>query len=128
MIGFVTCTLVLIATSCSKDKNTTPPFSATGYWKGSVYLFNCAMLNRDNGTTRFYFNMTGFDSSTAGTKFDGTYTLTNGVYNSLNKSPEGDTLLFETSSTAARVMKGITTIGLQNNTTAAITSEFIKQP
>jgi hypothetical protein len=60
--------------ACRKDKQP-PPFSATGYWNGVMLYYDVSLINREDGTVRFYIQVPNGDTAaTVMQKLDGTYT------------------------------------------------------
>ena len=69
--------VIISAISCKKE---TTQYSATGLWFGNVYVANCGMVNRPDGTCRFYEEVGLYDTATASIKADGTYTVSGNRY------------------------------------------------
>lgn len=69
--------VIISAFSCKKE---TTQYSATGMWFGNIYLANCAMLNRPNGTSRHFEEVGLYDTAVATIKVEGTYKVTGNRY------------------------------------------------
>jgi hypothetical protein len=105
---FITATLfsLILLLSCKKD---TPSFSATGYWKGNLFYYTSALLNRPDGTTRMYAKIPGpgsTDTASAEFKYDGTFTVSENVYRAVIFQGGPDSLILESTSTSAKTMSG----------------------
>lgn len=71
---------VLFIMACKKEKNE-PPFSPNGYWRGSMYLINTAVLNRPDGSCRLYLQFPFEDTGHVdGYKYEGHFTFSNNQY------------------------------------------------
>lgn len=69
--------VIFSAISCKKE---TTQYSATGLWYGNIYVVNCALVNRPNGSCRLFEEVPVKDTATAKVKFDGTYIVTGNKY------------------------------------------------
>jgi hypothetical protein len=78
LILFVIAALTFIA--CKKETKK-PSFSPVGYWKGNAYIVHVAILNRPNGTSRFYYQIPG-DTANSVMKLDGTYSVAEDMFKS----------------------------------------------
>ncbi|MGN6292763.1 MAG: hypothetical protein ACTHMV_08475 [Chitinophagaceae bacterium] len=96
---------VLSMVACKKD-NDTPKFSAKGFWTGKVYLYDAALLNRDNGTTRFYIGMTNSDTATALNIVEGVYSAGENIFEAAYPVGNDDTAYLKTDKTLAGLMSG----------------------
>jgi hypothetical protein len=97
---------LLLTWSCKKD---TPPFPATGYWKGNVYHYVSVMLNQSDGTTRLYMKIpgrTGTDTAAAFLKYDGSYTVSGNVFRGAYLVGGLDSIIIESTSLSSNVMSG----------------------
>jgi hypothetical protein len=115
------CMIAAIAIACKKE---TPGFRPEGFWRGNAYLYHAAILNRQNGTSRLYFVIPGTDTSKAGSKVEGTYTMSQGKFTAIFLEAS-DTLIVESTSTSATTLSGLvisTTLG------QAVPFNFTKQP
>jgi hypothetical protein len=115
------CMTAVIAIACKKE---IPGFKAEGFWRGNAYLYHAAILNRTNGTSRLYFVIPGTDTSKAGSKVEGTYTMSQGKFTAIFLEAS-DTLIVESTSTSATTLSGLvrsTTLG------QAVPFNFTKQP
>lgn len=125
--------VLCILFSCKKDKDDPPVdnssgFSAPGFWRGVIAgrtaTLGFGVLNRANGTCRVYDLANGPDTTQVA-KLDGTYTVTGDYYRAhIPGAGPGNSIFLETTSTTARIMKGIITI----DNGGAGYFEFIKQP
>jgi len=120
---------LLFLFSCKKDKDTAPPFSATGYWRGYIVpnqLFG--ILNRADGSSRVYV-LTGIgDTAAANTRHDGHYTVSGDFFRFEHSGSDGYVYL-ETSRTTSYSMTGVyTQIGGNANIANGFPFEVIKQP
>jgi hypothetical protein len=93
--------------ACKKNG---PSFSARGYWDGTfANAHHIAILNRDDGSSRLYFQITGSDTVNP-QKFEGTYTVEDGVYRAFFLNAPDTVLSFQTIQTEAQYMKGLAVI------------------
>jgi len=131
----INATLVIIAAlnflvSCKKEKDIAPAsFSATGYWVGNFGIFDViGILNRPDGTSRLYSLTGNLDTTRAGIKFDGTYTVRGDVFSS-NYFSEGGQIHLETSHTTFNSMTGVLILSNPSqNIGNAYTFLVVKQP
>ena len=105
---FITATLVslILFLSCKKD---TPSFSAAGFWKGNLFYYTSALLNRPDGTARMYAKIPGpggTDTASAEFKYDGTFTVSGNIYRAVISPGGPDSLILETTSVSARKISG----------------------
>ena len=63
---------VLSLTACEQKKEDYQ-MSPVGYWRGHAAGFQTAILNRENGSSRFYFKIPGADTANSTQKMEGTY-------------------------------------------------------
>lgn len=80
--------LLITFTSCKKEEDGIPSFSAVGYWTGTTSPISIGILNRENGTSRLYV-LTDADTTTAAFKCDGIYKV-NGDDFSFQSYPNDD--------------------------------------
>jgi hypothetical protein len=112
---------LLSATSCKKE-NEAPAFSPKGLWQGNAYLYNAAVVNKDNGSTRLYMQIPGFDTARAVEKRDGTYISGGDKYRATFISAT-DTFYLEALEVSPVSMRGL----IVTSTGANIPYEFRKQ-
>ena|SRR5258706_11743600 len=127
---------LLILDSCKKDKNISPAFSAPGYWRGNLSIdptVVVGIVNKPNGTSRYYLLSRNLDTATAPLKYDGTYTVDKDIFHAeyrFDSTNFTDHLSLETTRTASNSMEGvIVQYGLSDGTSFAGTYNFdvIKQ-
>ena len=93
--------------SCKKD--TDPRFSARGFWKGNVFVYVCALMNRENGTMRMYVKIpgaAGTDTAHAAYMYNGRYWVDGNVYRAMCSLGGTDSLFIESSSVSPGHMSG----------------------
>jgi hypothetical protein len=104
---------ILFLFSCKKNNDRDPisPFSAPGFWTGSLSAgVGIGIINREDGTTRLYILVSNADTATAPIKHDGTYTVSGGVYKAEYQNGDvnsHNTINLETSRTTAYSMTGV---------------------
>jgi hypothetical protein len=121
------CLAVLLAFACKKEDHT-PPFSPVGYWKGNVYLYNSYLLNRADGSSRFYWRVQGSDTTAEmAFKLDGRYTMRGNTLHAFYLYPgsTSDSLLLETYHLSPELISGTIVSTL---TGEAIPFELRRQP
>lgn len=117
------CMVIISATACKKE-NDPPPFSPVGYWKGNLYLYNIAVLNRPDGTTRLYMGVSGQDTSlTIIGKYESEYTMDRNIFKS-RFATDVDTFYFEGNNISQAFISGVAR-GAQGT---AVPFELHKQP
>jgi hypothetical protein len=93
--------------SCSREKNESPAFSATGFWKENSIFGSVGILNRPDGTSRLYL-MDKSDTATALRKYDGVYTVHGETYHFRTMANrEGIDISLETSRNPSGYMTGM---------------------
>jgi hypothetical protein len=108
----INATIMIIAAmsfliSCKKEKEIAPTFSATGYWVGNFGVFEVmGVLNRPDGTSRFYSLTGNLDTTRVVTRYDGTYKVKGDIFTSDYFSGDGQ-LHLETSRTTSNSMTGV---------------------
>lgn len=117
------CIAMLSLLSCNKEK-IQPPFSATGYWKGTWYLFSTTLLVLDNGTSIMYVRVPNGDTTASVVvKAPGMHTVTGdnfkGEYN-----VNGLTVWLESTKSDIELIEG-TAISSNGE---AMPFKFTKQP
>src|SRR5213075_236431 len=129
---------VLILFSCTKviessERTNTPPFSATGVWRGPITSdlnpgVSALFINRPDGTSQLYFYDGQNDTSATGIKFTtGTYTVRNNVFFADYTSPEGQTIAHaETSATTFNSMRGAVLIAFSPSIQSSFAFEVFK--
>jgi hypothetical protein len=70
---------VLSLTAC-EQKEEDYQMSPVGYWRGHAAGFQTAILNRENGSSRFYFKIPGTDTANSTLKMEGTYKHTDDAF------------------------------------------------
>ena len=78
---------VLSFTAC-EQKEEDYQISPVGYWRGHAAGFQTAILNRENGSSRFYFKIPGTDTASSSLKMEGTYKHTDDAFE--GKYPSAD--------------------------------------
>src|SRR5688500_9094488 len=125
---FITTTLfsLILLLSCKKD---TPSFSAVGFWKGNLFYYVSALVNREDGTTRMYAKIPGeegTDTAAAEFKYDGTFTVIGNVYRAVIAPAGSDSIVLETTSASPGHTSGRASNPIYNG--EFLPFEYNKQP
>jgi hypothetical protein len=99
---------VLSLTACEQKKEDYQ-MSPTGYWRGHTEGFQTAILNRKNGSSRFYFKIPGTDTANSKVKVEGTYKLTDCAFEGKYPSAD-DTVSLECTMISEQEMFGFMTL------------------
>ena len=115
-------TAVLLLTACDQ-KEEEYQISPAGYWRGTATGFQTAILNRANGSSRFYFKITGSDTANSTLKYEGTYKHTNDAFKAIYPSND-DTVSLECTFVSEQAMFGFVTL----ISAEPVSIEFERQP
>jgi hypothetical protein len=121
--------VLILLISCKKDRDIAPAFSAMGFWVGNFGVFEVmGVLNRPDGTSRFYSLTGNLDTTRAVTKYDGTYKVKGDIFTSDYFSGDGR-LHLETSRTTSNSMTGVLILSNPSqNIGNAFSFVIVKQP
>lgn len=109
----------LYCVACKKDN---PSFSAAGYWRGTLQNVRTDILNRNDGSSRLYAHIRNSDTATAFLRYEGKYTVKDGVFRAVYSEP-GDTFSIASIQTTPHTIKGIVTL---HTSGAASVCDFVK--
>src|SRR6516162_7661211 len=84
---------VFSLTACDQ-KEEEYQISPVGYWRGTAAGAQTAILNRENGSSRFYLRIPGTDTANSVLKVDGTYKHTDEAFKGIYPNDE-DTVSVE---------------------------------
>ena len=99
---------VLSLTAC-EQKEEDYQISPVGYWRGHAAGFQTAILNRENGSSRFYFKIPGTDTANSTVKMEGTYKHTDDAFEGKYPSAD-DTVSLQCSYISEQEMFGFITL------------------
>jgi hypothetical protein len=99
---------VLSITAC-EQKEETYQTSPVGYWRGHASGLQTAILNRENGSSRFYFKIPGADTANSPLKMEGTYKNTDDAFEGKYPSAD-DTVTIECTLISDQEMFGFMTL------------------
>jgi len=99
---------VLFLTACDQ-KEEEYQISPVGYWRGTATGFQTAILNRENGSSRFYFKIPGSDTAGSTLKVEGTYKHNNDSFRATYPSSD-DTMSLECTFVSEQAMFGFVTL------------------
>jgi hypothetical protein len=109
----MTVTLLIFA-SCNKERVTQQPsFVATGFWRGNFPIdvhTIFGIVNRPDGTSRYFLMGDQLDTTQALLKYDGTYRVDGNFFHAdyhFDSTGFRDTLIMETLTTSPTAMTGI---------------------
>lgn len=99
---------VLSLTAC-EQKEEDYQMSPVGYWRGHTAGFQTAILNRENGSSRFYFKIPGTDTANSTLKMEGTYKPADDAFEGKYPSAD-DTVSLECTFVSEQEMFGFMTL------------------
>jgi hypothetical protein len=99
---------VLSLTACDR-KREDYQISPIGYWRGTSSGFQTAILNRKNGSSRFYFKIPGADTANSTIKVEGTYKQANDAFEATYPSTK-ETVSLECTFMSQDAMCGVMTL------------------
>ncbi len=99
--------MALTFPACKKETHT-EPFNPVGYWKGYMYYYSTAILNRADGTSRFFIQIFEGDTSdnSGCLKYEGRYTVNGNNFRSSYKAENNDNFIVESNQTSPTVISG----------------------
>ena len=120
---------------CKKDKDPVPALTPVGKWEGT-FISNAVtlMINRADGSCRFYVLQFGFDTSSTTLKFYGTFKVKNNIfYGDYTDSAGTQVLHAETSRFGSNFMSGVAILSVLQEPAppapgAALPFEVYRQP
>ena len=99
---------VFSLTACDQ-KEEEYQISPIGYWRGTESGVKTAILNRENGSSRFYMRIPGIDTANSGLKVEGTYKHTDDAFKGTYPNDD-DTVAVECTFVSDQSMFGFMTL------------------
>ena len=101
--------MAVISLTACEQKEEEYQISPVGYWRGTVSGSQTAILNRENGSSRFYFQIPGKDTANSTLKVEGTYKRNDDSFEGIYPSAD-DTMSIECTFVSKQAMLGFTTL------------------
>jgi hypothetical protein len=105
----ITAFMTVLSLAACDQKEEDYQISAVGYWRGHADGFQAAILNRENGSSRFYFKIPGKDTANSTLKVEGTYKHANDAFKGKYPSAN-DTMSVECTFISEQAMFGFMTL------------------
>jgi hypothetical protein len=105
----ITVFLVVLSLTACEQKEEDYQLSPVGYWRGHAAGFQTAILNRQNGSSRFYFKIPDTDTANSTVKIEGTYKHIDDAFEGKYSSPD-DTVSVECTFVSEQEIFGFMTL------------------
>jgi hypothetical protein len=99
--------IVLLLTVACKKENDPSTYNPVGFWRGNAYLTHIAMALKPNGIANVYALITGSDTSAAGLKGYGHYTVAGNSIRAYGVTSDNDTIFINTTLGTNTLMTGL---------------------